>query len=82
MSEGSAGGVAAVVGHDAAQNGEAGDQGFEEFPGSARVDRCHGATVGGRNARVARGIEKSRYGFVAIDALSAGGVLSVWKTTQ
>jgi hypothetical protein len=36
----------------------------------------------GRDVRVVRRIEKFSYEFVTIDALSRGGVLRVWKTTQ
>lgn len=82
LGERSVRGMTAVVGDDAAQNGEAGDQGFEKCPNPGWVDWSHCATVGRRDARVVREIEEFGYEFVATDALSRGGVLRVWKTTQ
>lgn len=34
------------------------------------------------DARVARGMKTLRYEFVTTDALSSGGAVKVWKTTQ
>jgi hypothetical protein len=70
------------AGNASAKNGEGGDDRFEERPDTVGINRSHGATVGGDDARVVRGIENFRYVSVARDALSRGGVLRVWKTTQ
>lgn len=74
--------MTAVVGHDAAQDREAGDQRFEKFSGAAWVDWSHTGTVSGGDAHVTRGMKNLYYDSVAIEAESSGGVLRVWKTTQ
>lgn len=70
MPNGDEGLKAAEVGHRATEHGEGGDDRFEKRPDAVGIDWNHGVTVGSRDARVLRRIERFSHGFVAIGAPS------------